>query len=665
LRSGEQKTLLKLITGSGKTLIASHILRNSTFKIIVCVAPLRCSVEQLHERISPFLPDHASILVDTDGCTDISQLKTMLEGAQWAIFTTFASFVDIIPKLLSASCFLAENTFLLIDEVHNAVNNVTLCELANAFKHSLYLSATVPEELAENLDFDEVFSYNIRTAIEEGVCVDYEVFVPYIENFEFENEPTRVAADLRTKAMYLATGILRTGKRRCIVYLSNIQESLAFEREIVSVFDEYHGITIDTFQMNCNTAKTERQAMLHAFGSSSHYDRIRIIANVRILNEAVDIVPCDSVFISKVGDSTNDITTVQRLGRALRKDIHNPCKVAALFLWCDDYNDTLKSLQLLKQEDIEFHSKVRLLNGCYDNTSKDRASVEEKEKKFTRFVEVKCLTLDEMWETRRQRWICEYEKKGKTPSEKSKDPDEKRAGQWQANMRQKYKNNTLPPDLLALIEATDGWEWEQVDPFEANLEKWVCEYEKKGKTPSEKSKDPEEKSAGIWQSHMRQNYRKGILTAERIAKLELNEGWKWNSHNPFEHYLEQWIVEYEKKRKTPSATSKDPEEKRAGQWQSQMRFAYKAQKLTTERIAKLEENEGWEWEQDDPFEANLENWTREFSKKRKTPSGHSKDAEEKRAGNWQNQMRHKYKNGRLLPERVAKLEAKEGWKWSK
>lgn len=108
LRSGEQKTLLKLITGSGKTLIASHILRNSTFKNIVCVAPLRCSVEQLHERISPFLPDHASILVDTDGCTDISQLKTMLEGAQWAIFTTFASFVDIIPKLLSASCFLAE-----------------------------------------------------------------------------------------------------------------------------------------------------------------------------------------------------------------------------------------------------------------------------------------------------------------------------------------------------------------------------------------------------------------------------------------------------------------------------------------------------------------------------------------------------------------------------
>jgi superfamily II DNA or RNA helicase len=552
LESGEEKTLLKLITGSGKTLIASHILKNSTFKNIVCVAPLRCSVEQLHERVSAFLPDHASILVDTDGCTDIPTLKKTLEGTQWVIFTTFTSFVDIIPKLLSASCFLAENTFLLIDEVHNAVNNLVLCEFANAFRHSLYLSATVPEELADNLDFEEVFSYNIRTAINEGVCVDYEVFVPYIEDFEFmnENESSRVVADLRTKAMYLATGILRTGKRRCIVYLANIQESLAFEREIVSVFNEYHGITIDTFQMNCNTSRTERQTMLNAFGSSlgsslgssfgssfgsslgsslgssSHYDRIKIIANVRILNEAVDIVPCDSVFITKVGDSTNDITTVQRLGRALRKDVNNPSKVAALFLWCDDYNDTLKSLQLLKQEDIEFHSKIRLLNGSYDNTTKDRASVEEKEKKFTRFVEVKCLSLDEMWETRRQQWILFFSKKRKTPSNSVKDPDEKRAGSWQSNMRTAYKKQKLTAERIEKLNSTEGWEWEEGDNFEANLEQWSLFFSKERKNPSSHSNDPDEKRAATWQSDMRKAYKKQKLTAERIVLLEATEGWE-------------------------------------------------------------------------------------------------------------------------------------------
>ena len=437
------------------------------------------------------------------------------------------------PQTAVRIVFSPENTFLLIDEVHNAVNNLVLCEFANAFRHSLYLSATVPEELADNLDFEEVFSYNIRTAITEGVCVDYEVFVPYIEDFEFGmgmRMTKRVAADLRTKAMYLATGILRTGKRRCIVYLANIQESLAFEREIVSVFNEYHGITIDTFQMNCNTSKTERQTMLHAFGSSSHYDRIKIIANVRILNEAVDIVPCDSVFITKVGDSTNDITTVQRLGRALRKDVNNPSKVAALFLWCDDYNDTLKSLQLLKQEDIEFHSKIRLLNGSYDNTTKDRASVEEKEKKFTRFVEVKCLSLDEMWETRRQQWIVEYEKKGKNPSDQSKDADEKRAGNWQSNMRQNYKKQKLTAERILLLNSTEGWGWDG-DNFEANLEQWIVEFSKKRKNPSKTSNDPDEKRAGKWQSHMRQNYKKQKLTAERIAKLEATEGWEWEADN--------------------------------------------------------------------------------------------------------------------------------------
>jgi hypothetical protein len=266
-----------------------------------------------------------------------------------------------------------------------------------------------------------------------------------------------------------------------------------------------------------------------------------------------------------------------------------------------------------------------------------------------------------MWETRRQQWIVEYEKKGKNPSDQSKDADEKRAGQWQGNMRQMYKAQKLTAERILLLNSTEGWGWDG-DNFEANLEQWIVEYEKKRKNPSQTSTDPDEKRAGKWQSHMRQNYKKQKLTAERIAKLEATEGWEWEADN-FEANLEQWIVEFSKKRKNPSHGSTDPDEKRAGQWQGSMRHNYKKQKLTAERIVLLEATEGWEWSAEDPFEENLEQWISFFSKKRKTPSHGSRDPEEKSSGQWQSWMRHNYKAQKLTPERILLLNSTEGWEW--
>ena len=675
LESESPKTLLRLITGSGKTLVASHILRTINHRRIVCVAPLRCSVDQLRARVSKFLPDHVGLLVDTDGCTDTRFLRNELnklngDGRAWVVYTTFASFVDVVPTLMSGTDMA--NAFLLIDEVHNAVNNQGVCTNANLFGRSLYLSATVPEELSCSLEFDEVFSYSIRTAINDGVCVDYEVYVPYIPGYtcstpDTSEDDSRPVADLRSKAMYLATGILRTGKRRCIVYLGNIADSVAFEEEIVSVFRDYHGITVDTFQMNCNTPVRERDRILTDFSgpNADAYGRIKLIANVRILNEAIDIVPCDSVFITKVGDTTNDITTVQRLGRALRKDPNNITKTAALFMWCDDYHESVRSLQFLKQEDAEFHSKIRVINKDYDNTTTDRELVGKVVNEYTRFLTVKCLTMAEAWELRRQHWVDQYSRKGNvTPSQKSKDPDEKRAGQWQHTMRQNYKAGKLTTERVAELESMPGWAWDS-DNFSANLKHWMDQYSRKGNaTPSMKSKDPGEKRAGQWQSKVRQNYKAGKLTTDRVAELESMPGWAWETTDPFSANLKHWMDQYSRKGNVnPSKISKDPGEKRAGQWQNKMRQNYKAGKLTTDRVAELESMPGWAWDSDN-FSANLKHWADQYSRKgNANPSQKSKDPDEKRAGHWQNKMRQNYKAGKLTTDRVAELESMPGWAW--
>ena len=141
-------------------------------------------------------------------------------------------------------------------------------------------------------------------------------------------------------------------------------------------------------------------------------------------------------------------------------------------------------------------------------------------------------------------WIAQYRKNGnKKPSDKAKDVEMKRAGGWQSNVRQYYKNtvenkegNKLSDERIAALNATEGWKWEEEDPFIENLHHWITQYQKGGnKTPRNSAKDPEEKRAAKWQSHMREGYKNTIenkkgtkLSDERIAALTETEGWKWS-----------------------------------------------------------------------------------------------------------------------------------------
>ena len=89
------------------------------------------------------------------------------------------------------------------------------------------------------------------------------------------------------------------------------------------------------------------------------------------------------------------------------------------------------------------------------------------------------------------------------------------------------------------------------------------------------------------------------MTQERIDKLNATEGWKWEEEDSFDYNLENWKTQYQKlNNKNPSKRSKDPEEKRAGKWQSHMRAYYKKKekRMTQERIDKLNATEVWKWE---------------------------------------------------------------------
>jgi len=223
----------------------------------------------------------------------------------------------------------------------------------------------------------------------------------------------------------------------------------------------------------------------------------------------------------------------------------------------------------------------------------------------------------------------------------------------------------MSSERVATLEATPGWKWDS-DTWEEQLEHWKTVYTRIQKAPSACSKDKEEKRAGQWRSNQRKA--KKTMSAERVATLEATPGWEWGTEREetytWEEQLEHWKTVYAKIQKAPSSKSKDKEEKRAGQWQSHRRKANKT--MSAERITALEATPGWKWgterEETYTWEEQLAHWKTVYARIQKSPSQHSKDKEEKRAGQWQSHQRTAKKT--MSAERITALEAIPGWAWS-
>jgi len=215
--------------------------------------------------------------------------------------------------------------------------------------------------------------------------------------------------------------------------------------------------------------------------------------------------------------------------------------------------------------------------------------------------------------------------------------------------------------LTTEVQYDEGWEKRRLE--------WVAMCTKLGRYPSYGSKDPDEKRVSKWQQHQRTNYRNKdkCMTAERIVALETTEGWQWEEEDSWEPNRLHWISQHQRLHRTPSAMSKDLEEKRAGSWQQNQRTYYKNKStwMTDDRIGILTETDGWKWESEDAWEPNRLRWVTIYAKLGRTPSHGSKDPENKKAGIWQNIQRAGYRNKSawMTEERIRILTDTNGWKW--
>jgi superfamily II DNA or RNA helicase len=677
----------------GKTLIAGHILRHKQPDMIIVIAPLKISVKNLQDRLECFLPAYKSLLVDSDteGTTDAAVISKFLEGnGKKIIYSTYKSFVDVLSGVLKLDEIDEEdgdeddeddkseddkNMFILADEIHNAGDDE--CNIINQFQEGLVMSATYPENLS--LDINETVYIPFSLGINEGYLVDYSLWLPHLINksdgttavdVDIPVEFSEYSADVTAKTLYLAVVMLKTGSRRCIVYLSSIEECEVFRKIVATVFEEYHGITAWTGKIDSTITNKEREEILREFQNGGD-DVYHILTSVRILDEAVDIPRCDSVFIGNVYEHSSVIRFMQRCMRSSTIDPQNPNKHNNIILWADGWEKCVDALELLRVSDPDFKKKVRVAGANYDSQG-DKIKKELVASEASKFGEWIAVKSEDLWEKKRQMWAEFYRVNGRSPACHSKILEENLLARWQNIQRQAYKNKKGSMTLeriIVLENETIGWKWNILDIWEEHRQEWIqYKKDKERKYLSNNQSGINYKKILSWKHRQQRDYKKNkkCLTPERVKILEEETpGWRWDNSNLWEERRQEFI-ELIKKKNGKQISRKNTNEKHLVAWQQKQQQHYKNNTLIDEKISLLEEIPGWNWSAFDIWNKNRLKWMKFIEDNKRCPVRKTENMDERKLARWQSHQQYIYKNKDkcMTSDKIKLLEMETpGWKW--
>ena len=238
-------------------------------------------------------------------------------------------------------------------------------------------------------------------------------------------------------------------------------------------------------------------------------------------------------------------------------------------------------------------------------------------------------------------------------------------GRWVSSQRVKYNKKQLTEDQIKKLNSLDGWVWNRIE------HKWQTHFnallgfinEFGGKQTY--IKNYKGFSIDSWAQKQRQYFKKNILPQNKVDKLNTLPGWQWDpleqSWNEGFNYLCEYYAEYE-----ANAPSRNFKYKNflLSKWISHQRGDYKGNKLSKERVTKLESLKYWSWS---PFD---QSWNEAFDilnkyyqEKRTSKISLRESYLNFPLGIWIRNQRKQYKDKKLSEDRVVKLEMFHDWAW--
>jgi len=231
--------------------------------------------------------------------------------------------------------------------------------------------------------------------------------------------------------------------------------------------------------------------------------------------------------------------------------------------------------------------------------------------------------------------------------------DNPQLAQWCSRQRKIYKNSKLSPDRFRRLEDI-GFVW---DPFVANWEEMFAALLNYKQThddcnvPNEWEENPD---LGQWGQRQRNVYKKDKLSPERIKRLE-DIGFVWNRLDATWKEMFAVLSSYKQIHGDCNVPVEWLENPELGQWCYVQRRTFRKNKISAERIQRLEQL-GFVWER---LETRWDEMFAALSSYKQTYGNcnvSTTSKEFQKLGQWCSGQRKTYKENRLPPARVQRLE---------
>ena len=607
--------VLAMPCGTGKTYTAFLIAQN--FKYIVILSPLREFAKQNLVRFVEYgFPRTNTLLVDSDGCRDVTRIREFITGHSYSGLLLSATYdsADVISSVLDAFPN-PQQTLFIGDEFHNLsaanVNDETdpmnKILVADGFK-KLFMSATPRifelESEGETGDYvvgDTIYDMSFKYAIDRGFITDYRIWLPSIHE-DISDLRTDIAKELDlkavlgseniiySKAIYLYSCLVNTGSQKCIIYCIDTNEIREL-METMTRLNDYYCLDLHMDKITSANSASSRTQILSGFATSQ---KIELLFSVRILDECIDIPSCDSIFITY--PTKSKIRTIQRLMRCTRTLRSNKHKVGQVFIWCSEYDSILETLGGIKEIDSAFAEKV-MINEV--GQFRERGNSDARTAINDDSSEAKKLIIG-VKEYRMVSWFEKLEmvknyidENGKRPNCNNPDIKIKSLGRWLSSQRINYANNAIKNNIIKQIWINfvaksnySKYVGDTITCWFIKLDELKAYININKKRPSDKDNN-ETLKLWHWMYNQQQHFKK---TTQIMQNKEIYNTWyQFINDDLYSDYflynnlawmkklskLKTYITENKKR---PSAHDKNEDIKKLGLWINTQHSQYKTQK---------------------------------------------------------------------------------------
>ncbi len=633
-------------------------------------------------------------------------------GRQRVVFVTHASLPVLADALDTAN---RRADLLLVDEAHRVAGRGALAQLATGrefpTRRRLFLTATPRVYTAQakskadgegvdviSMDDEDRFGpeahhLSFAQAVDLGLLVDFEIVVSIITDTDIAHlvdqrvigELAGVEADMGTLAAHVAVAraLHEWDAKRTISFHTRIGQAADFAAHHAHLA---HLVNPDeTVIAEATSGKVPagvRRAALDRLAELSGGADRRLLTNARVLSEGVDVPTVDAVAFIDPRRSVIDIA--QAVGRAMRTapdktrglvvvPVHlpagaDPDTIADNSAWKPVW-DTLRALKAIDERLTEQLDQLRFHLGrqrtCAGVDRLHFLSAEPVSAAFVDAITAQAVRLTTgPWEQWFGVLVAYVEENGHAcpPADYVADGAVK-LGIWVGTQR--GKRTQLSESQRSRLESLPGWEWDARkalwDNGIAHLRAYVDE-QGHARVPVDYV-TVDGFRLGQWASSQRGRH--DAMPQERRARLGALPGWTWD---PFEDLWETqfaavaaFVAEQGHARVPRSYVS--PAGYKLGTWVQGQRD--NRDEMPDDRRIRLEALDGWEW---DP---NASGWEEAFAAlvmfvnergQGNVPARH-RTADGFPLGRWVSKQRSSRREGRLSPEREARLAAVDGWAW--